>query len=946
MVRISLTLFVIAVILAAVYSWLRDDAAPSTTSPTPAPAATEPNADDVAATYPTAPPAPEVDPDWARVVSVESGEPINGAVVELAAAEWARIGGSRSRRVVTDELGRFPVSASLGGVVDLNIQAEGYALRRFVLTVPPGEPGRGLGDYALHGGVRVRGIVLGEDGDRVAGGRVFLRDRLPTWQGAIAPTMPGLPSVSLGADGVFEVWAEGPYVDFQVIVSGHASTTSGLFDVREVGDAPIEVRLSAGTTLHGQVFDRAGGPVGRATITLVVPSGPGLWVDSVPATEVTSAPDGRFVLPGIPTEGTYGVRAEATGYVPVEVTLEGESVPEPLELRLAPGMEFHVDLTSAGAPIGGTHAVLFLGSGSHVASLRFDGRRYRAFAVSRFPERGRIGVDGFEDHEVSWERDGADRVDLGVVELVNSAATTVEVYDERGRALDTARVDFVPWWAIEPDPSSRAVLPVDEQGRAAVSPHVGFGVMAPGYGRVWVAYPETPEPAVRRVVLERAASLTIRVVDVWGDPVVAADVWNRSAFRRIARTDARGETVLREAAPESEVQLLVHARGFIEQEEDVRVPGPGVSGEVEISLHHGATVVARATDEDGRPVSGVSVKVLHGVQDGERGLRYGGLRAQGRTDRSGRIELPTVVPGDYHVWWEDSGGLIAEEAASLRPGVHELHQVVPKAEEFVYRRRVIDDRGLPVEGARVDVFASKGGATRTNAKGEFELRVAPRERPGPLFVEWRGQRKTEFIDYDESEPIILEARATVSLALKDPAGRPLTRDIWLVVIDEHDRVVDHLHYRPTQGLPARFEGLPPGQRLRLIVDPPDYTVVDSSGLSQLVANEAREIVIELHERTDAQTLGVQLVGEDGRPLPEVLVEVAQRIPLRGSFLDDRSAEPLSMVHARDVLRSDRHGRVEWSGYPGVLYRLRITIGSDVHEKAYRVGDPTVFTLDR
>lgn len=940
MVRVTLTLLVIAAIVAVVYSWLRDDSASLTSDPTQSPAATKPRADDVAVTRATAPPVPEVDPDWARVVTVESGASISGAVVELAAPEWARIGGPRSRRVVTDELGRFPVSASLGGVVDLNIQAEGYALRRFVLTVPPGEPGRGLGDYALHCGVRVRGVVRGADGDRVTGGRAFLRDRLPTWQGAIAPTMPGLPSVSIGVDGAFEVWAEGPYIDLQVIVPGHASTTCGPFDVREVGDAPIEVRMSTGTTLHGRVFDRAGGPVGQATITLVVPAGPGLLVDSVPASEVFSAPDGRFTLLGIPTEGTYGVCAEAAGYVPVEVTLEGESAPEPLELRLAPGTEFHVDLTSDGAPIGGANLGFIVGPGSLFAPLAFDGRRYRAIALAGSLGRGRIVAEGFEDHEVSWERDASmgrhdgAPVDLGAIDLLASAATTVEVYDVRGRALDTARVDFVPWWAVELDSGSRAVRPVDDRGRVAVPPYVGFVAMAPGYGRVWVPRPEKSEPTVRRVELERAASLTVRVVDVRGGPVVGADVWRSGEYRRFARTDTRGETELRGGAPESEVRLVIRASGFIEHEEDVRFPGPDAMGEVEVSLHQGATVVARATDEDGRPVSGVTVKLVQSKV----------LRAQGRTDRRGRVELPTVVPGDYRVRWEDSGGLIAEEPVTLRPEVRELHRVVLRAEEFVYRRRVVDDRGVPVEGARVDAYASKGGATRTNSNGEFELRVALREKRGALFVDWNGQSKVEFIDYDESEPIILEARTTVSLALRGPGGRPLTRDIRLVVIDRHDRVVDHLRYRPTQGLPARFKGLPTGQRLRLIVDPPDFVVTDSSGLSQLVANETREFEIALRERTDAQTLTVQLVDEEGRPLPEVLVEVAQRIPLRGARLDDTTAEALSMVHARDVLRSDRHGRVEWSGYPGVLYRLRITIGSDVHEEAYRVGDPNVITL--
>ena len=200
--------------------------------------------------------------------------------------------------------------------------------------------------------------------------------------------------------------------------------------------------------------------------------------------------------------------------------------------------------------------------------------------------------------------------------------------------------------------------------------------------------------------------------------------------------------------------------------------GQGSGGRVNIALAPGAKVTGlklrltpegvisgRVTDEEGEPLPGVSVRLMHPVYvNGQRQLQR--IEAIiGVTNDRGEYRIFDLAPGRYYVvaTGGNSGAAfdrafpvfypgVADGSAArmfeIKPGteLHDINLMLPPARLTRLRGRVVDAAsGQPVGGAHItpapkgSAFnsASSGSGATSNAQGEWEIDGA---WPGPYFI--------------------------------------------------------------------------------------------------------------------------------------------------------------------------------------------------------------------
>jgi hypothetical protein len=260
---------------------------------------------------------------------------------------------------------------------------------------------------------------------------------------------------------------------------------------------------------------------------------------------------------------------------------------------------------------------------------------------------------------------------------------------------------------------------------------------------------EFTPPRLSKGVLVRG-----KVVDDQGKGAAVVDVtglWTSADFGANpnpvrAQTDARGEFVLGNIAPRSEVRVSA-SLGLVADSETVTVPSAGEGGPVTIRLKRRPTlaVSGRVLGPDGKPLAGASVRVKirapdQGYNSGQEFTFDGDKEV--RTGPDGRFVTPAQLPVGNHY-------RVEARATGFDPA--ESPWIVPpdlSAPDLALRRsvatrevagQVVDSAGKPVAGA--EVFLSGDGPSRNRgvagADGRFRVPGVPRT-PALLFVSARG----------------------------------------------------------------------------------------------------------------------------------------------------------------------------------------------------------------
>lgn len=346
---------------------------------------------------------------------------------------------------------------------------------------------------------------------------------------------------------------------------------------------------------------------------------------------------------------------------------------------------------------------------------------------------------------------------------------------------------------------------------------------------------------LRRVtlVLELGRHVEVRVVEDATEPpvpVAAADVvlveYGIGPFPIFGRTGSDGRVTLG-PIPAGPAAVTASAKGFISRN---AVPVPeDLSGPLVVRLFRGGTIVGKVVDTDDRPIAGASLEVvgmdidglpivetptttafrrghfawaLQGpaplIPVGELGVTTGPIPAiptagfDERLDRGFRGELDLEKPEAVGGWVTAHDGRFTahpvppgrvrvlarhpeyvegvSDVVELGPGGEAEVKVVLSAGAAI-EGRVLDEAGIPVAGARVDVSALRGTAQRsvyTATDGTFAFAALPEEvmlslaRPDDVFrMIVRRQLTLTLGETTEVELVLPEPRPGVTVVVSD-----------------------------------------------------------------------------------------------------------------------------------------------------------------------------------
>lgn len=347
-------------------------------------------------------------------------------------------------------------------------------------------------------------------------------------------------------------------------------------------------------------------------------------------------------------------------------------------------------------------------------------------------------------------------------------------------------------------------------------------------------------------------AVDVRVLDVDGTPAASSEVWLAPAPPTTADTRVRRESVLRAG-------VLGETRAGVARFEHVAVglellavgegigsglvsatrvfDGPRGAGErVDVELggpSEIARIVGRATDAEGRALSGTvrfHLRVDGSGLDTESGGSIGtGANGEFSFDvlpSSGlevrrKVILERVFPnGD-----QPTARVELDFDGDLAPGVHDLGEVVLRAQGSLVSGRVVDDRGDPIARAAVSAFdAGEGnqdfsvGNTESAADGSFEIRGTSRSGRVTVHVQTLDTNRRESFDVAlgsrDLELVIPRGASVAGVVLVDEALPLADVAVMCVVSGAHGQPVlwgatPKPTPQPGQGA-YRLDGLPAG----------------------------------------------------------------------------------------------------------------------------------------
>lgn len=512
----------------------------------------------------------------------------------------------------------------------------------------------------------------------------------------------------------------------------------------------VELTLPAGRTIRGRAVTADGAPV----VGVEVQAAEGeraqdgdldvAGFDRDPDGRTTTGPDGAFTLEGL-GEGRHRLRLVDGEAVLVEEIVVVAAGAGDVVLRRAPPLNIElIVVDGAGKPVAGATVLLFPRSPGHEGPFQPrsertapDGRveivgvsRRTRMGLQVVPPPNRDDLASLDGEDLSAERT---RLVLPPGRVIRG-----KVVDGDGKpARAEVRARRAPEAGDEPSPGDfRAGATTDDDGTFVLRglPRAPVLLRADGPdARPWED-DDRPFTTVDvgtsevRLVLERAARVTVRVLGPDGAPVRSADCAVASGARTSAET-IDGGTFELPRRPTTQVVAVARA---VAADGTSPAPGlvtvnPGVDV-VELRLAAGAEVRGRVVDGAGKPVVGATVAVAprevpsdeaarRATEMLERTSRIGGddVRALVRTTSGadGGFVVKGLPAGACVVAVDPPAPLGPVEGIAADAGGDAVEIVVTTASRYTIT--VVDVAGRPVPGATVRVVrkqVERAGETR------------------------------------------------------------------------------------------------------------------------------------------------------------------------------------------------------------------------------------------
>jgi protocatechuate 3,4-dioxygenase beta subunit len=311
--------------------------------------------------------------------------------------------------------------------------------------------------------------------------------------------------------------------------------------------------------------------------------------------------------------------------------------------------------------------------------------------------------------------------------------------------------------------------------------------------------------------------VTIKVSDEAGKPVEGATIWLLDSFRpayvmgdapeaehllagTVSAKDGVGEI---QFVPKGFDQLIVVAENYAPQY--IAAPPLSADKAFEVRLYRGQTISGTVRTEDGRPVTGATVK---GTRQKDNPDFMSQFYPTATTDGRGRFELAHVAPGQYEV------ATAAEQPVYVDPvntnvgvrGAGKALELVAKPGAVVKGKFVRGD-GRPVGRMQVEMYVRRPkavqGRTWSAGDGTFVVYGIPPGSRGSIYfgrdpgwsaqVEWAGKPAgcepgLEAIGFQNLEPGMYEGvvvklyqPAVLTGRVVDEKGKPYEQAVVMVM---------------------------------------------------------------------------------------------------------------------------------------------------------------------
>lgn len=722
------------------------------------------------------------------------GRPVAEADVRVRSASRRRQSWEPGRRVLqvaTGPEGRFRISAEAAEMVDLRVEAEGFApteLRRAEeeLTEPL--------DIVLRRGAAVAGRAVDPDGAPLPGVAVRLFEEV---EGGFSDWVPReqrdlARETVTGDDGRFLArhLAPGAY-DLELRLEGRAPRLlPGVEPPEELEEGAAldlgDVVLEPGTALEGRVVDADGAPVSDAEVRLDHSAPPpGFELEN---RETTTDAEGRFRLEDLQPGEPVTVLVDASGFLPARAPEVVPPTEEPIEIRLETGVRlFGRVLDPEGAGV--VDAQVRVGiqregnswEGSIVPQVETD--REGSFEFDAL-HRGEVVLEvvakGFIPATVKGWSTASSR-DVGPVEvrLEPGATVTGRVLDPVGAPTPGVRVRARYWY--EDGERERWVF----RGWATSGRGGRFEVTGLPAGKTELQALQgdleakreielRPEGAEVDLVLEPARGVLGRVVDPEGRPVAGAQIAIHPVGEptgpryQSATADVLGRFRL-EVEP-GDYRLDAHAEGFAHTVLEPLQVGEEPRRNLEIRLRAGAAVYGRITGVEPDELTRVWLSTY--IEPGREWIR-------GRPSFDGRYRLVGLRPGVWTLVAGIDGRSIRRTVEIV--GEEDVIEVDLHFPQGLTLTGIVLRNGSPLVGASLRLASTEGPpwtsipSASTGYEGRFRLRGL---EPGVyrLHVQdrqsgWRTEREVEL---SSDREIRVEGWATrVTGQLVDALGEPV-----------------------------------------------------------------------------------------------------------------------------------------------------------------------------
>ncbi len=540
----------------------------------------------------------------------------------------------------TNEQGAFVFSAVAPGDYALRLRHPGYADRPPAeIDVPAGDANLDLGDLTLVSGGTIRGVVLGADGEPVAG--AWIRAQARNQFGRTART------ATADADGRFRL--EGlstDLVDLGVRGAGYPLLTRP--GVRVDGEDPILIELLHGGIVTGRVVDADGNGAASVPVRLrrehdrSSSGSPLLWGprDSYPR-RVTDAA-GRFRFDDVPS-GNWSGEAR-----------KGAEAAKADEFELAPGAEREIELvlgtadrltvtvtTPPGEPVAGATVLIRSGGENRLSGYgQTNGSGEAQIDISPGPATVEVEHERLGDESRQVELSpGANELRIELHPIAEIAGT---VRSHDGAPLALATIEAVTEHSF--DTEFLRVNTVSDQDGAFRVTGVEPGsyivtARSPGHAD---GGPETPIRVDREtiegieIVLQPEARIVGVVAGLTPSDLAQVEIraW-RASRSRMATPDAEGNFSLEGLSPGT--WRVTATRGVPGSErrltQTVTVDQDAAETFVELRFERGLRLSGQVL-EGGEPLAGARLGIA-------------GQSAQ--TDREGYFSLEGLEPGRTRV---------------------------------------------------------------------------------------------------------------------------------------------------------------------------------------------------------------------------------------------------------------------------------------------------------